>query len=688
MSTESDATIAPPPRSGKVSASSLIDVLRWRAEHEADRLAYRLASDEDSRVPLTYGDLDLRARAIAVLLKRAASRGDRAVLLFQPGLDFVSAFFGCLYAGVVAVPVLPPRPNRGLPRLERILEDSGAAVVLTGEGVLSGSTPTWSPGPILASLRRLSLDEADHRLAGRWEPPPVDSDDLAFLQYTSGSTSEPRGVMVSHGNLLYNCDYMREVFGLSRSTVSASWLPHFHDMGLVEGLINPMYTGYPAVLIPPAQFVGRPIRWLQVITKFRVTHSGAPNFAYDLCVRKVRPEERAHLDLSSWTLAYSGAEPVRRATMDRFAEYFASCGFEAQSFFPAYGLAEATLMVCGGRRTESPSAPKAPVSCGRARRETRIAIVDPVTRRLRSDLAEGEIWLSGPTVARGYWNRRRETSETFEAYTADTDEGPFLRTGDLGVLDGGDLSITGRLKDLIIIRGSNFYPQDIEWVVGEAHEALRPGFGAAFSVAIDDEERLVVANEVERRYRGAEAPELESIARAVRQAVADEFELPVHAVRLLKVGSIPMTSSGKIQRHVCRADFLSRSEVLWESRLDGFEPAPGNGDGVNRKRLAAMSPRLRRIALEEHLCRQIARGLRIGWRQIDPRRGLGSYGLESLKGRELIAQLEDDLGLKLPGSTLFNYPSVSELSAELLRLMRIDAAEIPARHQDEGRSAP
>jgi hypothetical protein len=313
-----------------------------------------------------------------------------------------------------------------------------------------------------------------------------------------------------------------------------------------------------------------------------------------------------------------------------------------------------------------------------------------LTRRIRSDGQEGEIWLSGPTVARGYWNRREETREAFGAYTADTNEGPFLRTGDLGVLERGELSITGRLKDLIIIRGTNFYPQDIEWVVGEAHEALRSGFGAAFSVAIDDEERLVVAHEVERRYRGAAASELEGIARAVRQAVADEFELPVHAVRLLKVGSIPMTSSGKIQRHACRADFLSgRSEVLWESRLDGFEPASGDEDGVNREALVAMSPRLRRLALEEHLCRQIARGLGIGWRQIDPRRGLGSYGLESLKGRELIAKLEDDLDLKLPGSTLFNHPSVAELSAELLRLMRIDPAEVPATQRaGEERSRP
>jgi acyl-CoA synthetase (AMP-forming)/AMP-acid ligase II len=482
---------------------------------------------------------------------------------------------------------------------------------------------------------------------------------------------------------------MRESLGLSRSTVSASWLPHFHDLGLIEGLINPLYTGYPAVLIPPAHFVGRPIRWLQAITRFRVTHTGGPNFAYDLCVRKVRPEQRADLDLSSWTVAYSGAEPVRRATMDRFSEYFAPCGFDAESFCPSYGLAEATLMVTTGRIAEPAATPRTTIACGRARRETTIAIVDPTTRRILPEGEEGEIWVSGPTVARGYWNRPQETRATFDAYTADTKEGPFLRTGDLGILASGQVCVTGRLKDLIIIRGRNIHPQDIEWRVGEAHEALRPGFGAAFSVAIEDEERLVVAHEIERRYRSAAASELASIANAVREAVAREFELQAYAVLLLNVGSIPMTPSGKIQRHLCRAEFLAgRWDPLWESRLNGVEPASDH-HGVNRESLIAMSPRVRRLALEEHLCRRIAPGLGIGWREIDRRRGLGSYGLESVEGVDLIARLEDELELTLPSSTLLNYPSIAELSAELLRLLRIDGADfqepVPVNEQ---RSAP
>jgi acyl-CoA synthetase (AMP-forming)/AMP-acid ligase II/acyl carrier protein len=494
--------------------------------------------------------------------------------------------------------------------------------------------------------------------------------------------------MVSHGNLIYNCDSMRESLGLSSSTVSASWLPHFHDLGLIEGLINPTYTGYPAVLIPPAHFVGRPIRWLQAITKFRVTHTGGPNFAYDLCVRKVRPEQRADLDLSSWRVAYSGAEPVRRATMDRFSEYFASCGFDGRAFVPSYGLAEATLMVSTGRTSERATL-GTNVGCGRAQGDTKIAIVDPATRRVAPAGAEGEIWVGGPTVARGYWNRPRETRETFHAHTADTGEGPFLRTGDLGILSREQLFVTGRLKDLVIIRGRNIHPQDIEWRVGEAHDAIRPGFGAAFSVVIDDEERLVVAQEIERRYRSADGSELAGIARTIRDVVAQEFELQVYAVLLLRVGSIPMTPSGKIQRHLCRAEFLGgRWDPLWESRLASDAPSAYGRDGMSRESLIAMSSRMRRLALEEHLCRRIAPILRIGWREIDRRRGLGSYGLESVEGVELVARLEDELDLKLPSSTLMNYPSIAELSAELLRLMRIDDVKIPALSQaDEGRSA-
>jgi acyl-CoA synthetase (AMP-forming)/AMP-acid ligase II len=595
----------------------------------------------------------------------------------------VAAFFGCLYAGVVAVPAFPPRPNRGRSRLEGILQDCDAALVLSPSRVASGLSDGLTTHGRWESLPCLATDDVALDRADEWDGPSAAGEDIAYLQYTSGSTSEPRGVIVTHANVLYNCAYMRKVFALSSETVAVTWAPHFHDMGLIEGLANPLCGGYPTLLMPPAHFVGRPIRWLQAITRRRATHTGGPNFAYDLCVRAVRPEQRAELDLSSLETAYSGSEPVRRATLERFSEYFAPCGFRREAFHPAYGLAETTLMVTGGRSPRgpvyrnfgTPSTPRVLVGCGRAHDRTVVAIVDPGTRRRCPEGDEGEIWVGGPTVAGGYWRRPDATRETFQATTADTAEGPFLRTGDLGRLDQGELFITGRLKDLIILNGANLYPQDIEWVAGEAHDALRPGACAAFSVDVDDEERLVVAQEVERRHRAASTAELDEIAGAVRQEVARAFDVEVYTVQLLKVGALPRTSSGKVRRHACRADFLAgRAETLWESRLDraAAHPRPAR---LGRERLVALKPRQRGLALEEHLRRKVARGLRVHWRDIDPRRGLGSYGLESLKGRELIAELEESLELKLSTSTLFNYPSISELSVHLLSLLRIEPSE-------------
>jgi acyl-CoA synthetase (AMP-forming)/AMP-acid ligase II len=587
---------------------------------------------------------------------------------------------------VVAIPACPPRPNRGLSRLEGILEDAGAALILTASRRAPGMASPWKPSGRFASLPSLATDTLDVARADRWDGSPAAPGDLAYLQYTSGSTSEPRGVMVTHGNLLYNCAYMRDVFDLSAETVAATWAPHFHDMGLIDGLLSPLYGGYPTVVLPPAHFVARPIRWLQAITRYRATHTGGPNFAYDLCLRTIRPEQRALLDLSSLRTAYSGSEPVRRATLERFAEYFAPCGFARSSFHPAYGLAEATLMVTGGDVADAPiyrdvsptSTPRVLVGCGRTRAETVLAIVDPLTRRRRPDGEEGEIWVAGPTVAGGYWRRPEATRATFQAFTEDTGEGPFLRTGDLGVVHGAELFVTGRLKDVIILNGVNLYPQDIEWVAGEAHDALRPGASAAFSIEVDDQERLVVAQEVERRHRAASAAELEETAAAVRQAITDAFEVEVYAVQLLTVGSLARTSSGKVRRHACRADFLAgRTEPLWQSRLEAVVPDGPRQAILGREQLIAMKPRQRGLALEEHLRRQVARGLSIHWRQIDPRRGLGSYGLESLKGRELIAELEDSLELKLSHSTLFNYPSIAELSAHLLNLLRTEAPRAP-----------
>lgn len=679
-------------------APSLVSILRWRATQQPDRWAYSFLPDgETENCRWTYADLDRKARSIAVELARVAKPGDRALLLYPASLEFLAAFMGCLYSGVIAVPLFAPRPNKGLSRLQTILADCGAKLALTASQSLADRA-AWEELAQATGMQLLSTQDLDPAQADCWSSREIHRDDLAFLQYTSGSTSAPRGVMATHGNLVYNCAYMRESLELSSQTMAVSWLPHFHDMGLIDGLLNPLFNGYPTVIIPPAQFVQRPLCWLQAITKYRATHSGGPNFAYDLCVDKIKPAEREGLDLSRLKMAYCGAEPVRRETLDRFADYFAPCGFQSQVHYPCYGLAEATLMVCGGYRDQPPihqhinaaaleqhrivpSGEDDPerrtlVGCGHARRQTRMLIVDPQTLEALPDDAVGEIWVGGPTVASGYWQRPQESQATFDARLIGREhEGPFLRTGDLGYLSDGELFITGRLKDLIIIHGANLYPQDLEWVADRVHPALKPGFSAAFSVERDGEERLVMAHEIDRQHRKLSAEEFESVAAAVRRAIAEQFELAVFSVALFNVGAINRTSSGKIQRQACRADYLSgAADLLWESRLMD-RPAVASVATVvpTYDELRSQRPTDRRRTLETYLRQRVGDSLSLAWRSIDPRAPLGSLGVDSLKGAELAAQLQSDLDLKLSQTLIWNYPTIAALAGHLVETLGLGA---------------
>jgi acyl-CoA synthetase (AMP-forming)/AMP-acid ligase II/acyl carrier protein len=695
-------------------AASLCEVLRWRAVHQPDRLAYLYLLDgEAADFRLTYSELAAGVCRLAARLAQVAQPGDRALLLYPTGPEFLQAFLACMSAGIVAIPLFPPRPNRTLHRLETIIADSGVTLALATSRTLGELDGQWRDHPQLAAVRRFATDEIDAAA------PPACFDrrpargDLAFLQYTSGSTSTPKGVMVTHGNLIYNCAYMQESFSLSPESIAVTWLPHFHDMGLIEGLLNPLFVGYPTVVLSPAHFVQRPLIWLQAISRFRATRSGAPNFAYDLCARKATPEQIAELDLACWDQAYTGAEPVRSETLDRFARHFAPAGFRREALYPCYGLAEATLMVCGGDFLAGPtvldcqadaleqgrvepaeranSKSRRLVACGYARRDLAIEIVNPQTLRRAATGEIGEIWVGGPTRAAGYWQRPEETAATFAArLTDDPSAGPFLRTGDLGIIAGGQLYITGRLKDLIIVRGGNFYPQDIEWTAEQAHAALRPGFGAAFSVDVDGEERLVVAYELDRQFRKSSVAELQAIAAAVRLAISQEFDLDTYCVTLLNVGAVPKTSSGKIQRQACRADFLAGSlDVLWESRL---HPAAAAAGGDHRlpalADLAAQRPGDRRRTLIAWLRREVADALDIELADVTAHQPLGALGLDSLKGNELTARLQKSLALDLSPTLVWNYPTVVQLADHLADRMGLRAIAPPVLAHANGSSHP
>ncbi|HSF42104.1 MAG TPA: amino acid adenylation domain-containing protein, partial [Thermoanaerobaculia bacterium] len=683
---------------------------RWAAR-APERTAYVfLADGEEEQDRLTYAALDTRARAIAAALGRAVMPGERVLLLYPPGLDFIAAFFGCLYAGLIAVPAYPPRSPRMMPRLLSLLADARPAVALASGASLTRVRGWLERTPEAAALSWLATDGLEPAPAG-WEPAAPESDDIAFLQYTSGSTSTPKGVMVSHGNLLHNQEMIRRAFGQDEDSVIVGWLPLYHDMGLIGNVLQPLYVGARCVLMSPHSFLQRPQRWLEAISRHGATTSGGPNFAYDLCARKVSPADLAGLDLSRWNVAFNGAEPVRPETLERFATTFAPAGFRREAFYPCYGLAEGTLFAAGGLCGRAPEvrafeasaleqnravpveAGPAParrlVGCGHAWMEQEIAVVDPETGERCASGQVGEIWISGPSVARGYWGRAEETQRTFGAELPGSGR-PFLRTGDLGVISEGELFVTGRLKDLIILRGRNLYPQDIELTVEASHPALRAGCAAAFPVEVAGEERLVVVQEIERRQQ--DHVDVEAVAEAIRRAVAEEHEARVHEVVLLEAGAIPKTSSGKIQRHACRAGYLAGSLALV-----GRSTAPGPTFGeegapaLDRGALLALPPEDRQAAVEAFLTGRIARLTGLGGApgELAAGRSLASLGLDSLMVVELRNALAAGLGIEIPMTALFqDSGGIAELAGAVLAGLHGTAEEDTAEAPAPGRERP
>ncbi|MEA2695243.1 MAG: hypothetical protein QOJ16_4630, partial [Acidobacteriota bacterium] len=662
-----------------------------KASEIPDSHAYTfLADGEGEGASLTYAQLDARARALAAVLAERGLRGERALLLFPPGLDFILAFWGCLYAGVVAVPAYPPKERAGQldSRLLAILADARPRAVLTTAAVRARLEGLSARLPGLADLAWFAADEVPDAAAEGFRDPRLAPADLAFLQYTSGSTALPKGVMVSHGNLRHNEEMIRQAFGQSAESVIVGWLPLYHDMGLIGNVLQPLYLGARCILMSPLAFLQRPRRWLAAISRYRATTSGGPNFAFDLCVRKIPPEARAGLDLGSWTLAFNGAEPVRAETLERFAAAFAPCGFRRSAFYPCYGLAEATLFAAGGapgrgpvarsfdraeleRNRAAPAAPEegaALVACGGPWLGQRLAIADPESGALRPAGQVGEIWLSGPSVAAGYWGRPEESEETFRARLAgDPDGVPFLRTGDLGFVDGdtGELFVAGRLKDLIILRGRNLYPQDVERVAEQSFPGLRPGSSAAFAVEVAGvdgvEERLVVVLELDRHAaQGPAGP----VVDAVRAAVAARLEAQIHEVVLVRAGAVPKTSSGKIQRRATRAAYLAgRLEAVARSAVGG-EGGEGGEAALTRAGLLALEPEARFPALLRDLRGRAARAARMAAAGLSP--DLPLSGLDSLAALELRNAIERDLGVDLPLATLLAAPTPRRLAAEVL----------------------
>jgi len=679
------------------NAETLVSLLRTRAAQSPALRGLRFLVDgEQEEVSLTFEELDRRARAIGAALQARGAAGERVVLLYPPGLEYVSAFMGCLYASAVAVPAYPPEPARlarTLPRLQAMVADAGARFLLTTELILGMAEAVFEHAPELKDREWIATDALPAGSESAWRDPGARPGDLAFLQYTSGSTGTPRGVCLSHANLLYNSKLIQQGFEVDTSSVGVIWLPPYHDMGLIGGILQPIYTGFPVVLMSPLTFLQKPMAWLRAISRYRATASGGPNFAYELCVRKSTPEERAALDLRSWEVAFCGAEPIRKETLDRFAQAFEVSGFNPRAFYPCYGLAEATLIASGGKKRQppviaevdrdaleagraapavSPSRATALVGCGQALEGQRIVIASLETGRAAAPGEVGEIWLQGPSVALGYWKREEQSAKAFQARLAGSDEGPFLRTGDLGFLKEGELFVTGRLSDLIIVRGRNHYPQDIEATLERSHPALRPGCGAAFSVKTEDGEQVVVVQELDRNA----SPEVARAAlRALTSAVAEQHGLRLHAAVLVRQGSIPKTSSGKVQRSACRTAFQEGTLEIVLSSLSRpeqepqrvAEPAPASVPRNEPEMAAWLSGQLVQLA-------------NIPVDQVELGRSITSYGLDSLQAVELQGRIQQVLGVSLPLSEVLQGPSLFELTRKLLaaRSSSVQAQPVPA----------
>jgi acyl-CoA synthetase (AMP-forming)/AMP-acid ligase II len=564
------------------------EVLRQRADEIPDDLAFCFLVDGEEEGPrLTFADLDRAARKIAAVLRDEAEPEDRALLLYEPGIEFIPAFFGCLYAGLLPVPAYPPRLDRLVQSWQataNVAADCQPRVALTTGDLAAGLARGFANLVPVTGMRWVATDQLDPSHARRWREPPTDPDDVAFLQYTSGATARPKGVLITHRNLLFTELLIETAVEHRGAGLGVCWLPLYHDFGLIAGVMQAVYHGVAAVLMSPLGMLQRPLRWLQAVSRYRADTSGGPNFGYDLCVQRVTPEQKAGLDLSKWSVAGIGSEPVSAGTIERFTKAFAPCGFRPEAFYPCYGLAEATLFVTGGSKGVPPvirsfdaagleqgravpardtAGARTLVGCGRPWMEQRIVVTDPEAHVPCPDGTVGEIWFAGPSAARGYWNRPEETAHTFHARLHDTGDGPFVRTGDLGFVQNGELFITGRLKDLLVIRGRNHYPQEIEATVQAVHPALRTGCGAAFETGEDGQPRLVVVQEVDRRAHGVD---LAGLLGDIRQAVALRHELQVADVQFLEPGSLPKTSSGKVQRHACRAGYERGTLRRWRPR--------------------------------------------------------------------------------------------------------------------------
>lgn len=657
--------------------STYIEVVKNHVISTPDHVVFRFLSDGvNESESLTFQQIETRSKALGATIQNYGSKGDNVLLLFQPGLSYVASMFACFYSGFAAIPAYPPRRNKGIDRIYTIIEDSGTTICLVSQQVYNDIQRNFKNDGILSRINWIVYEKITNNCASDFRETKILPGDVALLQYTSGSTGNPKGVLVTQLNLLYNSEYIRQTMGLDRNTVGVHWLPIFHDMGLIGGLLQVAYLGAINIGMPPTEFLKNPLNWLKAIDKYGGTCTGGPDFTYNYCSQKITDDECRDLDLSTLKVLYSGSEQIRKSTFKQFSDKFAISKFKEEQFYPCYGMAETTLIVTGGLYNSAPKYLNIDskalsnnqivvldehskegtklVGCGHTWMETVVEIVDPFSMKIMSQNKVGEIWVSGPTVAAGYWNKLEETERVFGAKISDTNEGPFLRTGDLGFFHENELYITGRIKDLIIIRGVNYHPNDIEFSIQNVIPEVRQNGGAAFSITDDNVEKLVVVQELERT--ALRNNNHDEIINKIREVIAEEHMLDVHAVVLIKTGSISMTSSGKIQHRKTKYEYLHDELNIvasWQKQKNISQPTTYN---------EATTPT--KDAIKEWVINWIMRNQNFRREEIDLNTNIMNYGIDSLAAVTLETEISKQFGFQWHVSSFILNPTINKLAVE------------------------
>lgn len=664
----------------KKEAKTLVDVLKLRAKRQPEQLSYTFLDHRSNsnidEIDCTYADLDKKAKHIAALLQARGICDQPVLIVYPPGIDYICAFVGCLYARAIAVPLYPPASPYKLSTLISVAEDSGAKAVLTTNSISDKIISDNKTCTLLNSLDWISADNVFEDYSDLYKQVDINGDTIAFLQYTSGSTAAPKGVIVTHSNLMDNSEYICDKFSVSPQVRLVSWLPPYHDMGLIGGVIQPIYAGMHAILMSPMAFIKKPVRWLQAIMKYKATHSGGPNFSFDLCAGRVTAEEKLKLDLSSLQLLFSGAEPIRYETMKKFSEVFSVCGFDSKSFYTCYGLAENTLLATGavkggglvtlsvdhnsisqGTIIESDQSELSTVlvSSGRVDDEKHcVKIVRPDTKEICLENQIGEIWVSGKSVAKGYWRNESASRETFNNALNDG-TGPYLNTEDLGFYHKNDLYVCGRKKDLIIIRGSNYYPQDIELIVEDTDPGFRQDRVVAFSIPVEGEEKIVIVAE----YKNRDA-NFDDLYKNMIRSISDKLQLAPYKIVLVGFSVVPITTSGKVMRRMTKQMYLeNKFDImhLWEAGNLSTVLTNEKDAGEESMTTEDSNPYILQLLREK-----VSEKAKMNIENIKDDTVFGQYGLVSVDFIDILGNIEDAIKCSLEPTIFYDYPDIRSLA--------------------------